>query len=655
MIPTAVQNEKVTPVTFMSYNPTGLNSEAKCRFINNICSDYQVDFLSVQEHFKFTSNTNQYFKKQFQDYFSYIIPGYRSPGQDSGRAKAGLAQLSSKHLKIKKSRIPTKSFRVQAQILDFPTTRILWLNTYSPTDPQLARQYDDRDLQDLLSEVEEILNSELYDDVVWGSDLNWDSSRATYFARNMTNFLHRVGLISVWSQHPVDFTHTHTDNKSTSVIDHFVLSPRLLPLLTGWGVVDRGDNLSRHCPIWINLNLGSLPERKSSQTWIPRKPCWSKATQADSELYTADLQSRLLDKVLPDSIWCSDPHCQDPQHTADRDSFVVDLLESLVQSCYTTLPLYGGKWVGGKKARQGMPVPGWLENVEPYREESYYWGNVWKKEGRPSTGWLHDLYIKKKAKYHYAVRRAQAARDKHSAEGLLAAALQGDSALLKEMKIIKNGGGGPAEIPDTVGGANGEEEIVEKFKGIYSSLYNSASTREGVDILGEKIKALISHHSVGEVAKVTGDVVKQAACRMKPRKSDVSSWYTSDSLLHAPDILFEQLAIVFRSWLTHGTITPCLLVCSFLPLLKSSLKDPCDPGSYRAIAGSSLILKLFENVVLLVWGECLASDSLQFGFKAQTSTTHCTWLVNEVVQHLLRSGSNPVVTVLDCTKAFDLC
>ena len=98
-----------------------------------------------------------------------------------------------------------------------------------------------------------------------------------------------------------------------------------------------------------------------------------------------------------------------------------------------------------------------------------------------------------------------------------------------------------------------------------------------------------------------------------------------------------------------------MLACSFLPLLKSSLKDPCDPSSYRAIAGSSLILKLFENVVLLVWGEYLTSDSLQFGFKPKTSTTHCTWLVTEVVQHLLRSGTNHIVTVLDCTKAFDLC
>ena len=98
-----------------------------------------------------------------------------------------------------------------------------------------------------------------------------------------------------------------------------------------------------------------------------------------------------------------------------------------------------------------------------------------------------------------------------------------------------------------------------------------------------------------------------------------------------------------------------MLACSFLPLLKSTVKNPADTGSYRAIAGSSLILKVFEKVIILLWGHLLASDSLQFGFKAKTSTTQCTWLVTEVVQHLLRTGSNPIVTVLDCTKAFDLC
>ena len=155
--------------------------------------------------------------------------------------------------------------------------------------------------------------------------------------------------------------------------------------------------------------------------------------------------------------------------------------------------------------------------------------------------------------------------------------------------------------------------------------------------------------------KLTGKIVKEAVSRLKLQKTDVSGSFVSDALKNAPELLYEQLASMFRSWLHHGTVTPSLLACSFLPLLKSSLKDPSDPSSYRAIAGSSLILKTFKLVVILLWGHLLSSDSLQFGYKAKTSTTHCTWLVNEVVQHMLRGGINPIVTVLDCSKAFDKC
>ena len=99
---------------------------------------------------------------------------------------------------------------------------------------------------------------------------------------------------------------------------------------------------------------------------------------------------------------------------------------------------------------------------------------------------------------------------------------------------------------------------------------------------------------------MTGDIVKEAILRLKPKKGDVSGSFVSDALKNAPDLFSDQLATVFRSWLYHGTVTPSLLACSFLPLLKSSLKDPSDPDSYRAIAGSSLILKTFELVVIIL-------------------------------------------------------
>ena len=174
-------------------------------------------------------------------------------------------------------------------------------------------------------------------------------------------------------------------------------------------------------------------------------------------------------------------------------------------------------------------------------------------------------------------------------------------------------------------------------------------------VLREHVQGLIGPESVAQVSKVTGQAVKKAAVLLKPQKSDISGGFTSDALLNSPDILFDRLAAVFRDWIMHGTVTPSLLACAFLPLIKSSLKDPADTGSYRAIAGSSLILKLFEKTILLIWGELLSSDTLQFGFKKGASTTQCSWLVQEVVGHYLKEGSHPLAVVLDCSKAFDLC
>ena len=283
---------KETTVTFMSYNPTGLDSTVKCRFSNDICNEYDVDFLAIQEHFKSIKTTDQYFKKKFPDYFSYVVAAQRSPGQEYGRAKAGLAQLTRKALDVKKCRVVTRGFRVQAQVLDLPSSRILWMNTYLPPDPQYLGQYDDSELRDVLAEVENILASTTYDDVVWGSDLNWDISRNTSFSRTMQSFLDRTGLVALWSHHTVPYTNVHTDGRSRSTIDHILLSPRLVPLVEDCGVIERGDNLSRHCPIWVRLRLGALPIRPSSKRiWVPKKPCWSKANTDEIDDYTGKLET----------------------------------------------------------------------------------------------------------------------------------------------------------------------------------------------------------------------------------------------------------------------------------------------------------------------------------------------------------------------------
>ena len=124
---------------------------------------------------------------------------------------------------------------------------------------------------------------------------------------------------------------------------------------------------------------------------------------------------------------------------------------------------------------------------------------------------------------------------------------------------------------------------MEKFRQVYETLYNGAGSADSVALIKDRLKNIIGPESLLDVNKVTGEVVKKAATRIKPGKSDVTGTYTSDVLLHAPDSLFDKLAAIFRSFLIHGTVTRQLLACSFLPLLKSGLKDPAVTKSYLSL------------------------------------------------------------------------
>ena len=49
----------------------------------------------------------------------------------------------------------------------------------------------------------------------------------------------------------------------------------------------------------------------------------------------------------------------------------------------------------------------------------------------------------------------------------------------------------------------------------------------------------------------------------------------------------------------------------------------------------------------------LKSFDLQFGFKSESSTTACTFVLDEVVNYYNRNSSDVHVVLLDASKAFD--
>ena len=74
---------------------------------------------------------------------------------------------------------------------------------------------------------------------------------------------------------------------------------------------------------------------------------------------------------------------------------------------------------------------------------------------------------------------------------------------------------------------------------------------------------------------------------------------------------------------------------------------------YRGITLTPVLSKLFESVLLRLFGDHLYSDDLQFGFKKETGCTHALFTFTESVKHLTKNGSKVHCAFLDASKAFD--
>ena len=183
---------------------------------------------------------------------------------------------------------------------------------------------------------------------------------------------------------------------------------------------------------------------------------------------------------------------------------------------------------------------------------------------------------------------------------------------------------------------HGASNISEYFKEIYEKLFNEQ--HENMDDVEREINDKIKEDNLASkefINLLTPEVIKRALYKLKNDKSDESGDFTSDCLKAAPDEFHEILSGLFRSFLTHGYISLKLLTCALSPIVKDCNGNIADSKNYRAIAFSSLILKILDICILLLIGHLLSNDDLQFGFQKNCSTLQCTWTVQETIRSVL--------------------
>ena len=102
------------------------------------------------------------------------------------------------------------------------------------------------------------------------------------------------------------------------------------------------------------------------------------------------------------------------------------------------------------------------------------------------------------------------------------------------------------------------ENIAEYFSDKYKELYSSVHDAKEIGELSQVINERINKSSVIEVNKITSTIIADAVTHLKSDKSDPIFKFTSDCMINAPTIFYEQLAHLFRCYLIHGYISPVL-------------------------------------------------------------------------------------------------
>ena len=152
---------------------------------------------------------------------------------------------------------------------------------------------------------------------------------------------------------------------------------------------------------------------------------------------------------------------------------------------------------------------------------------------------------------------------------------------------------------------------------------------------------------------VTSDIIAQCIKRSKRSKSDGNYGFKPDHLIKGGKRLHILLSMLFESMLIHcyNAIDSVLSSIISTPKdIRSSL-GICD--NYRGFSLFNGICTLFNYVIIHTCNDYLYTSDMQFGFKPQRSTTMCSLVYHEIINHYMSNNSNVYSCLLDASKAFD--
>lgn len=229
-----------------------------------------------------------------------------------------------------------------------------------------------------------------------------------------------------------------------------------------------------------------------------------------------------------------------------------------------------------------------------------------------------------------------------------------NSEFLKQIKRMK---GCNKNVAASIDGISGATSIANLFSNKFNALYNSfPSDKDDMSCLHDNVHQDIndkckhmSASNVNHLHSVNVNDVINAVKTLKCGKSDGVVELCSDGIKHGTNQLYTLLSKIFTLFLTHGTCSDLFINGTMVPLPK--IKGTNNSDEFRAITLSSVIGKVFDIILLNHFESELQTSNLQFGFKSGSSTSACTFAVQEVLSHY-RNKYHCILYTVGCLQGF---
>jgi len=128
---------------------------------------------------------------------------------------------------------------------------------------------------------------------------------------------------------------------------------------------------------------------------------------------------------------------------------------------------------------------------------------------------------------------------------------------------------------------------------------------------------------------------------LKLRKAAGHDNIQNEHLIFGGSSLAVHLSLLFTAMVRHAFVPESFRFGIIKPILKNKHGDQTNLDMYRGITLTPTIFKLFEAVLLSIYGTCsyLNSDPLQFGFKKDSGCNHAVFTFSESLKFYNKRGN----------------